>query len=102
MIHWHQARPCGFVHPALSFPWVVIPWAGACFSRIIYGARASLGIGFAAVALSACLGTAVGLVAGYFKGWADEVFMRITDMFLAFPEMVAAIALAGIIGPRET
>ncbi len=73
---------------------------GRClFSRILYGARASAGIGFAAVALSASLGTAIGLAAGYFKGWVDEVFMRVTDMFLAFPEMVAAIALAGIMGP---
>lgn len=72
---------------------------GRClFSRILCGARASIGIGFAAVALSACIGTAIGLFAGFFKGWADEAFMRITDMFLAFPEMVAAIALAGIMG----
>nr|WP_320192131.1 ABC transporter permease [uncultured Desulfobacter sp.] len=93
-------------HPAmrLSPPSIHFPMGcdilGRClFSRIICGARASIGIGFAAVAISACLGTAIGLAAGYFKGIADELFMRITDMFLAFPEMVAAIALAGIMGP---
>ncbi len=66
-----------------------------------FGARISIGIGLAAVGISACLGTAVGVAAGYFGGWADEIFMRITDMFLAFPEMVAAIALAGIMGPGD-
>ncbi|WP_321493374.1 ABC transporter permease [uncultured Desulfobacter sp.] len=73
---------------------------GRClFSRILCGTGASIGIGFAAVVISACVGTAIGLAAGFFKGFADELFMRITDMFLAFPEMVAAIALAGIMGP---
>lgn len=87
--------------PSAQFPMGCDALGRCLFSRILYGARASLGIGFAAVALSACLGTAIGLVAGYFKGWADEVFMRVTDMFLAFPEMVAAIALAGIMGPGD-
>lgn len=85
--------------PCLRFPMGCDALGRCLFSRILWGARTSIGIGFAAVALSACLGTAVGLAAGYFKGWADELFMRITDMFLAFPEMVAAIALAGIMGP---
>ena len=93
-------------HPdmRLSLPCARFPMGcdvlGRClFSRILCGARASIGIGFAAVALSACLGTAIGLAAGFFKGVTDELFMRITDMFLAFPEMVAAIALAGIMEP---
>nr|WP_321398800.1 ABC transporter permease [uncultured Desulfobacter sp.] len=85
--------------PSIQFPMGCDILGRCLFSRILYGARASIGIGFAAVAISACLGTAIGLAAGYFKGIADELFMRITDMFLAFPEMVAAIALAGIMGP---
>jgi ABC-type dipeptide/oligopeptide/nickel transport system permease subunit len=87
--------------PCAQFPMGCDALGRCLFSRILCGARATIGIGFAAVALSACLGTAIGLVAGYFKGWADEVFMRVTDMFLAFPEMVAAIALAGIMGPGD-
>ena len=87
--------------PCTRFPLGCDALGRCLFSRILCGARASVGIGFAAVALSACLGTAIGLAAGYFKGWADEVFMRVTDMFLAFPEMVAAIALAGIMGPGD-
>ncbi|WP_020587195.1 ABC transporter permease [Desulfobacter curvatus] len=85
--------------PSIHFPMGCDVLGRCLFSRILCGARASIGIGFAAVAISACLGTAIGLVAGFFKGFADELFMRITDMFLAFPEMVAAIALAGIMGP---
>ena len=85
--------------PCMEFPMGCDALGRCLFSRILCGTRASIGIGFAAVALSACLGTAIGLMAGYFKGWADEVFMRVTDMFLAFPEMVAAIALAGVMGP---
>jgi len=85
--------------PSIQFPMGCDILGRCLFSRILYGARASIGIGFAAVAISASLGTAIGLAAGYFKGIADELFMRITDMFLAFPEMVAAIALAGIMGP---
>jgi peptide/nickel transport system permease protein len=87
--------------PSAQFPMGCDALGRCLFSRILCATRASLGIGFAAVALSACLGTAVGLVAGYFRGWVDEVFMRVTDMFLAFPEMVAAIALAGIMGPGD-
>ena len=85
--------------PCLRFPMGCDALGRCLFSRILCGARTSIGIGFAAVALSALTGTAVGLAAGYFRGWVDEMFMRITDMFLAFPEMVAAIALAGIMGP---
>ena len=85
--------------PSINYPMGCDALGRCLFSRLLCGARATIGIGFAAVALSACIGTAVGLAAGYLKGWADELFMRITDMFLAFPEMVAAIALAGIMGP---
>ena len=85
--------------PCARFPMGCDVLGRCLFSRILCGARASIGVGIAAVAISACLGTAIGLAAGFFKGLADELFMRITDMFLAFPEMVAAIALAGIMGP---
>ena len=82
--------------PCTRFPMGCDALGRCLFSRILWGARSSIGIGFAAVVVSACLGTALGLIAGYFKGWVDELIMRITDMFLVFPEMVAAIALAGI------
>ena len=92
----------GLCPPCLRFPMGCDALGRCLFSRILWGARSSIGIGLAAVAVSASLGMVVGLVSGYFGGWLDEFFMRITDMFLAFPEMVAAIALAGVMGPGNT
>ena len=68
------------------------------FSRVIYGARASLSATFGVVALIFLVGTVTGVLAGYF-GWViDAVIMRIADMMLAFPGLVLALAVAGIMG----
>jgi peptide/nickel transport system permease protein len=69
------------------------------FSRLIYGARVSLLIGVAANAAALSIGTLFGTVAGYFKGWTGTVFMRFTDMMMAFPALILAIALAAILRP---
>jgi peptide/nickel transport system permease protein len=66
---------------------------------ILYGGRTSLAVGFAAVALSLTFGTLVGLAAGYLGGWFDELSMRIVDVLLAFPGILLAVALAGVLGP---
>jgi peptide/nickel transport system permease protein len=63
------------------------------FSRVLYGARISLSIGFIAVAISITLGTLIGALAGYFGGWVDAVLMRFTDMMLAFPRLVLLIVI---------
>lgn len=68
-------------------------------SRLIYGTRVSLVVGFTAVALSAVLGVAVGLVSGYLGGVVDTVFMRIVDAWLAFPFLLLAIAIVAMLGP---
>ena len=68
------------------------------FTRVIYGARASLSATFGVVALIFLVGTAAGVTAGYFGGWVDGVIMRIADMMLAFPGLVLALAVAGIMG----
>ncbi|HEU4974166.1 MAG TPA: ABC transporter permease [Baekduia sp.] len=68
-------------------------------SRIIYGSRYSLTAAVGILAFAATAGTAVGLVAGYVGGWVDEVLMRVTDMFLAFPALVLAMAAAAALGP---
>jgi len=65
-------------------------------SRVLYGARISLSIGFVAVAISITLGTLIGAVAGYFGGWADSVLMRFTDMMLAFPRLVLLIVVIAV------
>jgi peptide/nickel transport system permease protein len=70
------------------------------FSRVLYGARISLLIAILATLVSVTIGTTVGVVAGFFGGWVDAVLSRIMDMFLAFPLLVFAIALAGVIPDR--
>ena len=68
-------------------------------SRILYGARISLIVGVVVVALAGALGTFVGLIAGYAAGLADEGLMRLTEVFLAFPPLILAMAIAGALGP---
>ncbi len=67
------------------------------FSRVVYGARISLLIAILATALSVAIGTTLGVTAGYLGGWVDAVISRIMDMFLAFPILVFAIALGGVV-----
>jgi len=68
-------------------------------SRIIFGTRSSLLTALGILAVASVTGTAIGLAAGYFGGWVDEILMRITDMFLAFPALVLAMGLAATLGP---
>lgn len=69
------------------------------FSRVVYGTRVELQVILIVSLLSGTTGTLIGLVSGYFGGWADEVLMRLTDMFLAFPSLVLAMAFAAALGP---
>ena len=68
-------------------------------SRIIYGSRISLLIGLLSVVLSLPIGVGVGLLAGYFTGRLDDITMRIADVQLAFPFILLAITIAGVLGP---
>jgi len=70
------------------------------FSRIVYGSRISLLIAFLATLLSVVIGTILGIVSGYFGGWVDAVISRVMDVFLAFPLLLFAIALAGVVPDR--
>ncbi|MDQ6686804.1 MAG: ABC transporter permease [Actinomycetota bacterium] len=67
------------------------------FARIVYGARVSLLIALLATLLSVLLGTTMGMIAGFFGGWVDSLIARAMDLFLAFPLLVFAIALVGVI-----
>ena len=67
------------------------------FSRVVYGARISLLIAFLATLFSVVIGTTMGTIAGFFGGWVDAVISRLMDIFLAFPLLVFAIALAGVV-----
>ena len=68
-------------------------------SRVIWGARVSLLIGFAAVVVGSLIGAALGIVAGYRGGWADTVIMTVADAQLAFPFILLAIGIIAVLGP---
>jgi len=70
-------------------------------SRLIFGARVSMVVGFTAVIVAGAIGTALGILSGYLGGWVDQVIMRITDTWLALPALTFAIFLAAIVGPSE-
>jgi len=69
------------------------------FTRVLYGARTSLRIAAVVLALSALIGVPLGIAAGYFGGWVDDVIMRVTDVFLAFPALLLSLALASVLTP---
>lgn len=71
-------------------------------TRLLYGARISLQIGVTVVAISLGIGTAVGVTAGYLGGYVDESLMRFVDVLLAFPGLLLALVIAGILGPSLT
>ena len=68
-------------------------------SRLIFGARVSMVVGFTAVIFAGVVGTALGIISGYLGGWVDQVIMRLTDTWLALPALTFAIFLAAIVGP---
>jgi peptide/nickel transport system permease protein len=80
-------------------------WFGAdelgrdIFARTVYGARVTLSIVLLVSVVVAPIGLAVGTTAGYLGGWVDKILMRITDVFLAFPKLVMALAFAAALGP---
>jgi peptide/nickel transport system permease protein len=68
-------------------------------SRLLFGARVSMIVGFTAVIFAGIVGTTLGILAGYLGGWVDQVIMRITDTWLALPALMFAIFLAAIVAP---
>jgi len=68
-------------------------------ARVVHGARISLGVGFGVVFLASLLGVAVGLLAGGLGGFWDNLLMRLTDIFFAFPSLILAMAIAAALGP---
>lgn len=70
-------------------------------SRLIYGARLSLPLSATIVGLALAIGGTLGLVAGYFGGWIDELLMRLTDLVFAFPQIILAMAVTAAFGPSS-
>lgn len=71
-------------------------------SRVLYGARISMAVGFAAISISVVLGVAIGLFSGYAGGWVDNVIMRGVDMMLAFPGILLALTIVSFLGSSLT
>lgn len=67
-------------------------------SRMIYGSRISLMVGFVAVAIAGAIGITIGIIAGYYRGRVDDVLMRVVDIFLAVPFILFAIAILAVLG----
>ena len=72
------------------------------FSRLLYGGRVSLWVGFVAVGISVSIGTTLGLISGYFRRWVDEAVMRMVDIMLCFPSFFLILAVIAFLEPSLT
>jgi peptide/nickel transport system permease protein len=72
------------------------------FSRIIYGTRVSVRVGLIAVGIAAAIGIPLGLIAGFFGRWIDELIMRVVDAWIAFPNLILLLGIVAILGPGTT
>ncbi len=88
--------------PSMQYPMGTDSLGRDTLSRIIYGSRVSLQVGALAVAIALVIGTTLGLVAGFFGGRLDDWSMRLVDIMFAFPGLVLAIVIAGLLGPSRT
>ena len=105
---WRSSRPAygpnapkisdKLTGPPQSTGSVPMTWT-RCVSRVISGGNIRLGVAVVILALAVTTGAIIGAAAGYFGGWVDEVLMRVTDMFLAFPALILAIAISATLGP---
>lgn len=86
--------------PSAAHPFGTDPLGRDVLTRLVYGAKISLAVAFAITAIRLLIGFVVGLVAGLFGGLVDEVLMRVVDFLLAFPGIVLALVIAGILGPN--
>jgi peptide/nickel transport system permease protein len=85
--------------PSLAHPFGTDANGRDMLSRIIWGARVSVTVGFGAVALSTVLAVAIGVVSGYFGGWFDLLVQRFVDIWISFPALVLLISLIAVVGP---
>jgi peptide/nickel transport system permease protein len=84
--------------PSLTHPMGTDELGRDVLSRIMTGTRVSVQVALIVLGFAVTFGTIIGLIAGYWGGWVDEVLMRLTDMFLAFPALILAVAIAASLG----
>ncbi|HEY8283153.1 MAG TPA: ABC transporter permease [Chloroflexota bacterium] len=84
--------------PSAAFPLGTDSTGRDVLSRVLAGARISLTVGVAAVAIATFFGTLLGLLSGYFGGWTDQIIMRLMDVMLAFPDILLAIVIITVLG----
>jgi peptide/nickel transport system permease protein len=85
--------------PTLDHPFGTDQLGRDIFSRVLYGGRLSLPAGIAVVIIAGIVGTMLGALAGFIGGWFDELTMRLTEVFMAFPTIILAMAIAAALGP---
>jgi peptide/nickel transport system permease protein len=91
-------HPFAVLHPPSASHWFGTDQVGRdILSRVLYGAQVSPVIALVVLAIACVIGIPLGVAAGYFGGWLDEVIMRVTDIFLAFPPLLLALALAAVL-----
>ena len=95
----HEQVGTVFGHPSWRHPFGLDDGGIDMVTLLMWGARISLVVGFAATFVSMAIGGAVGVIAGYFGGWVDTLLMRITDYFLVIPDVPLMIVVAAIWGP---
>jgi peptide/nickel transport system permease protein len=84
--------------PSLAHPFGTDGSARDVFSRVLYGGRFSLSIGFIVVLVTAAIGLVYGAIAGYYGGWVDETMMRLLDLIFAFPGLLLALIIVSVLG----
>ncbi len=84
--------------PCAEYPFGTDNLGRCVYTRVLYGGRTTIAATFALVIISFAIGTLIGMICGYYGGIVDKILMRIADIMLAFPQMVIAIAVAGILG----
>jgi peptide/nickel transport system permease protein len=96
---YDQILPDRLLPPSLQHYFGTDSLGRDIYSRVVHGSRVTLTIAFLVAAISTPLGLVIGVLAGYFGGAVDEILMRFSDVFLAFPKLILAIAFAAALGP---